>query len=309
MSKGRGCSLRLSAGRSAERSRRRLRQIGSADRMHRVSAQAVMEGEVLVSRMGQLERFAREHLTAAAVMVPLAAPLPAGMRALEARRILASRDFDLALVDDERLRIVTLKTLRGLSRSRLAGEVGGLAEAPHRDRLIERSMPIRDVVGKLLASAEPLLVVGDSGLTHIVTVADFAGVAGTAVVFSYLAAVDRGLNDLLSGRADEAMEAVTEKQRSDALRRRERAQAEGAALDLVDYLSMGARFTAMRQLGLDKRFGLYTREDRERMISVRNEAAHHGLSDPMLGLRAIETAEMTLEKLAAVHSAENRAAA
>jgi hypothetical protein len=49
----------------------------------------------------ELGRFVREHLTAAAVMVELAPPLPTTMRALEARRYLDRNDFDLALVDDD----------------------------------------------------------------------------------------------------------------------------------------------------------------------------------------------------------------
>lgn len=78
-----------------------------------------------------------------------------------------------------------------------------------------------------MAHSEPLLVVAESGITHIVTVADLAGVAGTAVVLSFLLEVDRRVNELLRGRADQALASVTDKQRSDAEEHCQRAQAEG----------------------------------------------------------------------------------
>ena len=255
----------------------------------------------------ELDRFVDEHLTAAAVMAPIAPPLPAATRALEARRQLKANEFDLSLVEDERLRIVSVRKLNSLSREQLARPALEFAESPRRDRLIEPSLPIRHVVGKLLASSEPLLVVGESGISHIITVADFAGVAGTAVVLSFLLAVDRGLNGLLLRRADDALGAVTDKQRSEVEERRRRAQAEGAALDLVDYLSMGARFTALRKLGLHREFELGSKDDHKLLLDVRNQAAHHGLSHPDTALHAVATAEWMLVRLAAALGEERPA--
>lgn len=134
--------------------------------------------------MSELRRFVREHLTAAALMVELDSPLPRELRVLEARRYLEENDFDLALVDDERLRVVMRVGLRRRARADLGRPVAELAEPPKRDRLIERTLPIRDVAHKLLADSDPLLVVGEAGATHVVTRADFAGVAGTAVVLA-----------------------------------------------------------------------------------------------------------------------------
>lgn len=71
----------------------------------------------------------------------------------------------------------------------------------------------------------------------------------------------------------------------------------GAALDLVDYLSTGARFRALTQLDLDERFDLGSRADQKLVLDARNDAAHHGLSDPYAALHAIATAEWMLDRL------------
>jgi hypothetical protein len=189
--------------------------------------------------VNELGRFVREHLTVAAVMVELAPPLPTTMRALEARRYLDRNDFDLALVDDERLRVVMRSRLRRLARAELGRHVSELAESPKRERLIERTLPIRDIVRKLLADQEPLPVVASAGVTHLVTRADFAGVAGTAVVLAYLLALDRALNELLRGHSAQALEQLSAKRLQEAEERRDLATSEGAALELIDYLSMG----------------------------------------------------------------------
>jgi len=254
---------------------------------------------------GELDRFVDEHLTVAAVMVPIAEPLPAQMHAEEARGELQRNEFDLALVDDERLEIVMLKRLKQLKmRAELERPVREFAESPQRDRLIEASLPIRQVVGRLMHRTDPLLVVGATGITHIVTVADFAGVAGTAVVLSFVLAVDRGLNQLLSTHADKAVDAVGDKERVEADERRRRAETEGAALELIDYLSMGARFRALRALGLHREHQLGDVEEHRLLLRVRNQAAHHGLADPDEALRAVATAEWMLQRLTAAGSAD-----
>ena len=184
------------------------------------------------------------------------------MRALEARRYLDRNDFDLAIVDDERLYVVMRRSLRGLGRTDLSRTITELAESPKRERLIERTLPIREVAFKLLADQDPLLVVGSAGATHLVTRADFAGVTGTAVVLAYLLAVDRGLNELLHAYGDPALSQLSPDRLEEAKERRERAAREGAALELLDYLGMGSRFIIIRKLGLNRRLGLGMREDR-----------------------------------------------
>jgi hypothetical protein len=247
--------------------------------------------------VGELSRFVGEHLTAAAVMVEIDEPLPASMRALQARRHLDSMDFDLALVDDERLRLVSRARLRRLRREQLGQPLLEVAESPRRDRMIVQTLPIREAARKLLRDSEPLLVVGDAGVTHIVTLADFAGVAGTAVALSFLLAVDGGLNELLLRRREHALAALTPEQREKAEELRSKAEAEGAALDLIDYLTMGARLSVLRKLQLHQQLDLGRREDHELLRTVRNEAAHRTLSDPARALEAINKAEWMLERL------------
>lgn len=118
-------------------------------------------------------------------------------------------------------------------------------------------------------------------------------------MLSFLLAVDRALSELLLARAEqETLESVTAKQREDAEALRQRAAAEGAALHLIDYLSMGARFTALRKLGLHERLKLGSRDDRKVLLDVRNQAAHHGVADPDQALDALERAEWMLKRLA-----------
>jgi hypothetical protein len=249
--------------------------------------------------VGELSRFVGEHLTAAAVMVGIDEPLPASMRALQARRHLENMDFDVALVDDERLRVVTRARLRQLRRREELGRpLLDFAESPRRDRLIVQTLPIRDAARKLLQDSEPLLVVGDAGVTHIITLADFAGVAGTAVALSFLVAVDGALNELLLRHREQALAALTPEQREKAEELRSKAEAEGAALDLIDYLSMGARLSVLRKLRLHQQLNLGRWEDHELLRTVRNEAAHRTLSDPARALQAINKAEWMLERLA-----------
>jgi hypothetical protein len=189
--------------------------------------------------------------------------------------------------DDERLRVLARKRLRTLTRAELAQPVRDFAESPRRDRLIEQSLPVRDVTKKLLRDSEPLLVVGESGVTHIINVADFAGAAGTAVALAFLVAVDSALNELLLRHRDEAVAALTDAQRADAEDRRATAEREGAALDLIDYLTMGVRLTVMRKLHLNEKYDLGFRDEHELLRRVRNEAAHGSLADPARGLRAM----------------------
>jgi hypothetical protein len=118
--------------------------------------------------IAELSQLVGKHLTAAALMVELDAPLDPSMRALEARRYLDRNDFDLMLIDVDELKIVTRSRLRLLTREQLASMVIGFAEGPSRSRLIEQTLPIREVARKLLADTSPLLVVGPGGVTHLV---------------------------------------------------------------------------------------------------------------------------------------------
>lgn len=244
---------------------------------------------------GDFDRFVDSHLTAAAVMVELAEPFAPRMRALEAKRVLREKDFDLAVVDDDSLAIVTRRRLDRLSRPDLGRPVVDFAQSPIRDRLIERTLPIRRVVGLLLARSDPLLVVGERGLTHVITLADFAGVAGSAVVLSFMLAVDRVTNEILRPCAAEAFRTATQKEREDAEKRRSEAAAEGAALELIDYLGMGARLRAIRNLRLATKYQLGSKEEHQQLVRIRNAAAHSGLGDPQAALTAIATAEWVLE--------------
>jgi len=219
------------------------------------------------------------------------------MRALEARRYLDQTDFDLALVDDERLRVLMRGRLRRLGRADLGRPIAEVADSPKRDRLIERTLPIRDVVHKLLADSEPLLVVGDAGATHVVTRADFGGVAGTAVVLAYLLALDRGLNELIRSYQARALALVPPDRLKEAEERREKASREGAALELLDYLGMGSRFTLIRKLRLHKDFDLGAKHDHDLLLRTRNAAAHGVLSDPEAALQTVEKAEVLLDHL------------
>src|SRR5437588_8411400 len=53
-----------------------------------------VKGKLQMRDAAELRRFVGEQLTAAALMVELEGPLPASMRALEARRHLDENDFD-----------------------------------------------------------------------------------------------------------------------------------------------------------------------------------------------------------------------
>ena len=244
-----------------------------------------------------LHRFVEEHLTAAAVMVELESPLARSTQGLDAQRYLNRNDFDLALVDDERLRVLLRARLHRLSRADLELPIAELAESPKRDRLIERTLPIRDVVRKLLADPEPLLVVGAAGVTHVVTRADLAGVAGTAVVLAYLLTLDRGLNVLLRTYETQALAAIPLERLKEAEERRETALNEGAALELLDYLGMSSRFTLIRKLGLHREFDLGMKDDHDLLLRTRNAAAHGVLYDPEAALQAVEKAEELLDRL------------
>ena len=247
--------------------------------------------------LSELRRFVEEHLTAASVMVALAPPIPRGMSAHSARAHLKAKGYDLALFDDEELRVVTLTRLARLKRDDLIRPASEFAETPRRSRLIARTLPLREVVRKLRADPEPLLVVGDSGVTHLVTIADFGGVAGTVASLSFLMAVDQGLNELLLQRPDETLFALTPTQERDADERRKQAEARGAELHLIDYLSMGTRLAVVRRLKLNLEFDLGTKDEHDLLLSVRNDAAHRTLSDPQQALVAIESAERILERL------------
>ena len=236
-------------------------------------------------------------------MVPIAEPIRREVTACAARDELVANGFDLALVEGERLQIVTLKRLKQLERTdELDASVVDFGESPHRDRLIEASMPIRKVVGRLMHRSEPLLVVGERGVTHIVTIADFAGVAGTAVVLSFMLAVDRALNELLRPHAKRAMRLIGEDQRGGAEKRQAKAAKTGAALDIIDYLTMGDRIFALRSLDLLAGLGL-SPGDETLLLDTRNKAAHLGLSEPYEAMRAIGVAEAALDQLADARSA------
>jgi hypothetical protein len=248
----------------------------------------------------QLERFSGEHLTAAALMVKLAPPLDPSIRALAARQELEEKEFDLALVDDERLLTITRTQLRTLSRANLSRPVREFAQSPRRDRLIEASLPIRQVAAKLAEVNDPLLVVGNGGATHVVTLSDFGGVAGTAVVLSYVVAVDGLLNDLLHLHAERTWQSLRDDDRAAATRLHHQAEQDGGALELIDYRTMGMRLRALRRLGLHREHDLLDTEQHKVLLNVRNKSAHSSIGDQRQAIQAIEISEKLIGRLSEV---------
>lgn len=120
----------------------------------------------------------------------------------------------------------------------------------------------------------------------------------------YLLTLDRGLNDLLRNHEERALALVSSVRLKEAEERRARAEREGAALELLDYLGMGSRFTLVRRLGLATELQLGKKDVHDRLLRTRNAAAHGVLSDPEVALQAVEDAERLLERISeAAHAA------
>src|ERR1035441_7682211 len=104
--------------------------------------------------LSDLRRFVEKHLTAAAMMVEIAPPIAKTMTAFSARKQLRAESFDVALVEDGRLRVLALARLEALKKVDLDKPALEFAESPRRDRLIEAALPLREVARKLLADSE-----------------------------------------------------------------------------------------------------------------------------------------------------------
>jgi hypothetical protein len=89
----------------------------------------------------ELARFLDEHLTATAVMVPIAETLDPTQLIGEALGFLEENDFDLALVNGERLLVLFREAARQAAAATPSRHAGEVAESPRRDRAIERKLP------------------------------------------------------------------------------------------------------------------------------------------------------------------------
>ncbi len=242
----------------------------------------------------ELARFLDEHLTAQTVMVPIAEPLDPTLLIGKALEFLEENDFDLALVDSERLLVLFREAARHAAAATPSRHAGEVAESPRRDRVIERTLPLRQVTRKLRDDPyHPLLVIGDDAITHIIAVADFAGAAGTAAVAMGLLTLDVKLNSLLLTERyrDAAWQALDDQQRKQAEKWQEKA-GDQQLPDPLNYLSMSWRLQIVRALELP----IGTDDQHTMLINTRN-AAFHGLHDPHTALAALDLAEQLLEQV------------
>jgi len=246
----------------------------------------------------ELARFLSEDLTAAAVMVPINDPIGPDERVIDAHHYLAENKFDLALVSGDRLLVLSQAAAGQAAATTPSRPAGEVAESPRRDRVIERTLPLRQVTSKLRQDRYPLLVVGGDAITHIINVADFAGVAGTAAALMALLTLDLRLNALLLTRADDAWRALNSEQRRSAKKWQRKAAAKHAELESpLNYLSMSTRLQLVRTLGLAEELDLGTEDEHEMLVETRNAAAHGELHDPVAALQATDLAEQLLERL------------
>ncbi len=89
----------------------------------------------------KLTRFLGEHLTAAAVMVPIDAPIDPRQPVRHAHAYLAEKNFDVVLVDSDRLLILTREAAMRAAATTPSPLVGEVAQPPQRDRVIEQTLP------------------------------------------------------------------------------------------------------------------------------------------------------------------------
>jgi hypothetical protein len=247
----------------------------------------------------ELMRFLGEHLTAEAVMVPAHDPIDPDQPIRQAHDHLERHQFDFALVGGDRLLLLSQQAAKqaaaASSPSRTAGEV---AQSPRRSHVVERTLPLREVTVKLRDDPHPLLVVGGDTITHIITRADFAGVAGTAAVLMTLLTLDVKLNALLLDRRDVAWNALSREQQAQAEGLQKKAANRHVELDSpLHYLSMTTRLQLVRDLGLAEQFGLGTQPEHETLVNTRNDAAHRGLHDPIEALGVLNLAERILDQV------------
>lgn len=245
----------------------------------------------------ELSRFLGEHLTAAAVIVPIDTPIDPDQPVSDARDYLAEKGFDVALMGGDRLLVLTKEAAEQAAVSARSPLAGAVAQSPPRDRVIERTLPLRQVTRKLRNGRHPLLVVGGDAITHIITVADFAGVAGTAAVLLALLTLDAKLNALLLCHENQAWQALEPKQQRAAENYKRKAAKQGGELaSPLNYLSMFWRLQLVRALGLAEQFDLGTEEEHTLLFETRNATAHV-LHEPAQTLRALELAEQLLERV------------
>jgi hypothetical protein len=82
-------------------------------------------------------------------MVPIAETLDPTQLIGEALGFLEENDFDLALVNGERLLVLFREAARQAAAATPSRHAGEVAESPRRDRVIERTLPVRQVTHKL----------------------------------------------------------------------------------------------------------------------------------------------------------------
>jgi hypothetical protein len=255
----------------------------------------------------ELVRFLGEHLTAQAVMVPAHEPIDPHQPIHQAYDHLERHQFDYALVGGGWLLVLSQQAAKHAAATTPSRTAGKVAQSPRRSHVIERTLPLREVTDKLRDDPHPLLVVGGDTITHIITRADFAGVAGTAAVLMTLLTLDAKLNALLLDRRDAAWNALKRQQQRLAEDRQKKAADRHVELDSpLHYLSMTMRLQLIRDLGLAEQFGLGTRAEHETLTEIRNDAAHHGSHDPMQALRVLDLAERILDQVDNAHQQSMR---
>jgi hypothetical protein len=237
-------------------------------------------------------------LEARLIAVQLAAPLDGAMSVSEAITHLVERQFDLALIDDPGLRIVRLRTLRDADPGLSICEV---SEAPRRSQLVEGSMPMGMVVEKLTLDSEPLLVVGHLGVTHVITVADFASVAGTAVVLTAMTVLDAEMDAHIQSDQNRCMKLMSnldDKERDRVVKRQARANKDGAQLPLASYVGFTSRLATIS--GQKWVPGFTLDDDQFQLLErVRNSTAHGArLQNSRDALRALRLTLTLLDVLA-----------
>jgi hypothetical protein len=149
-----------------------------------------------------------------------------------------------------------------------------------------------------------LLVVGGGGVTHIITRADFAGVAGTAVVLACLTVLDAEMDRFIQAdlnRVRDLMGSLTTKQIEDAEANRRRASRQDAGLTLASYVGFAVRLRAMAEQHWVEGFAV-EESDLDMMIRVRNSAAHgEEFSNPSESLVVLKMALNLVDSIPGTH--------
>ena len=254
-----------------------------------------------MTRAHELHRLMDEVLDARWVSVPLDDPLPKDLSTNEAFKRLNHLDYDLAIVELPTVEVITREELAVAAKADPDAPISRYAGSPQRSRLIDRTLPLRDVIDLFRDDHSPLLVVGHGGVNEIITVADFAGVSGTAVTLTALTLLDADIDRLLHetpARQYEAFKALSDDERKAAERLADTAQDYGARLSALSYASFGARLDALRRIGPIGHVHV-PGQDAKLLRDVRNHTAHgQQLGDPTEALAALRAALTLLSAIA-----------